>query len=432
MKETDKILILKVLLKATFIMICVSLGLKLLGLNILEAERDNRILLYISKILENNPFIEFVFGCFLLVVQHYIFFRLCCKNKNIKTYYLATILYVITLISGQRLLYNFFNQNQVMIVYGIYSFVLMILFSIFIDIRIKDNLKLKKSKLIKFLIFCWNRVKRPVLFFLILMVYQIITMFLRNITYVESYDALYKFLLNFDYVILLIATYYLFLKKETNIELQSIFDFTLPQLLDEFPSTENIKVKLSSIKANYEEFKLKNNLDKLVMIIYIILYVLSELVNLGIIVLIANLNHALIECFFVFSSFLISKKIFGAFHFNSAWKCWVVSNLAFFILNKITINAGITIVIPILCGIFLSYITSKFIKKNNLTLYRGMTEEELEKLIKDKKLTKVETGILIDFYCNRMSITKITLKYHYSEASIVRFKRNAMQKLAII
>ena len=67
-------------------------------------------------------------------------------------------------------------------------------------------------------------------------------------------------------------------------------------------------------------------------------------------------------------------------------------------------------VIPILFGIILSYIASRFIKKQNITPYRGMPEEDLAELFENKSLNKVEKNILVDFYCHRMSIIKITIK----------------------
>lgn len=305
----------------------------------------------------------------------------------------------------------------------------MILFPLIIDIRVKYSTNLKKTAITKFFITLWRRIQRPVLITLILSIYQILVMFLRNITYIETYSTLYKFLLNFDYTILLLATYFLFLKRGTSVELQSVFDLSLPKLLDEFPSVEDIEIKLSNIKKNYVKWKAKSKFKKTVDIIYIILYMISELFNLGLIVLVASLNHALIECLFVITSFLISKKVFGAFHFSSAWKCWVVSNLSFFILNKITINAGITITVPILCGITLSYITSRFIKKTNIAPYRGISKEELKKICKDKGLTKIEYDILEDFYCERYTIIKLTHIHNYCRAAIFKYKGSALKKL---
>ena len=66
-----------------------------------------------------------------------------------------------------------------------------------------------------------------------------------------------------------------------------------------------------------------------------------------------------------------------------------------------------------------------------MELYRGIPEEDFLKICKDRKLTSLEKNLLTDFYCNRMSIVQITLKYHYSDTQIYRFKAIALKKLEV-
>lgn len=430
MKENEKILILKTLLKVTFIMIFISVGLKLLGLNIFEADRNNKILLNISTFIEKNN-LKNIIDCLLLLVQNFIVFRLCCKNKNIKVYYVAAIIATLITLLSQFLLFGIGeakNTSLAGLLYYICTFLILIVFPIIIDIRIKYNIK-HKSKIKNILNSIITRIKRPLFILLIITIYQITVMFLREITYIQFYESIYNFLLNFDYTILLLSTYYLFLKKETNIELKSSPLFSVNKFLNKKISFEEIKNMVVSFQEFRKKFKESNKTDKIIVIIYLFFTILSELINLGIVIFVAYLNHAIIESFFIITSFLISRKVFGAFHLDSAIKCWLVSNVSFFILSKLTINVGITYVVPILCGISLAYITSKFIKDKNKELYKGIRENDLLDICENKKLTKIELEILKKYYCEGLNIDKLTFTYHYSRAQLYRYKSNAEKKI---
>ncbi len=261
------------------------------------------------------------------------------------------------------------------------------------------------------------------------MIYQFAVMFLRNFTFGAATGALYDIILNFDYTILLIATYYLSIKKETHVELKGCFDFNIPKVLNESLSRDEIKVLLNNFKVFKERFKESSKEDKITIVLYIFFSTLSELINISLVIFIAYINDVTIECLFIITSFLISRKVFGAFHLNSAIKCWMLSNISFYILSKLTISVGVTYVIPVFFGIALSYITSKFIKKNNKNSYKGISEKDLEDIIKNKKLTTLEIEILKKFYCENMNINKMTFIFHYSRAQLYRYKSNAEKKL---
>lgn len=422
--ETEKILIMKSLLKITFIMICVSFVLKILGLDVFAADKSNKALILICNFIDKAN-LKVILDLIMLMLQSYIFLRLSCNNKNITVYYITAIIASVIALFSQYIIFSKLNLNNPSVetfIYFIFSFTFLILLTILIDIKIKNK---EKNIIKKF----FQKIKKPTLILITLTIYQIIVMFLRNITYNEAYDTLYNLLLNFDYIILLLATYYLFLNKETNVALSNSFDFTLPKMLNEKPDIENIRTSITNLNKKIKKFKKMKKTEKITIIIYVFLFILSELFNLAIIILVAYLNHAVIECLFILSSFLITKKIFGAFHFDSAIKCWIVSNLAFFFLNTITLNVGITFAVPILIGIGLSYFTSKFIKQINTTPYYGMPENDLLFICKSKNLNTLETNILNDFYCKRLNSNKISIKHNYSRATIFRIKSKALKKL---
>ena len=429
MKENEKILISKSILKVTFIMMSISLLLKLLGLNVMKAEVNSNVLLFVSNILLNIK-IEIVYAFILLFIQQFILFKLCCFNKSTKIYYIASLIFSIITLIFQYIIYNSKLSEQILIwSYFIFTFLLSIIFVLIIDYKVKYDYKNIRNKILNILHLIYDRIKRPILWLIILSLYQLLAMFLRNITFIQTYEVMYDFLLNFDYIILLLITYYLFSRRNNDVKILSMFDFKLPKIFNNIPSINNVKLILSDFKDKISKLKIMDKQEKLVFIIYIILFIISELFNLSLVIFIASMNNVLIECLFIISAFLITRNTFGAFHFDAVWKCWIVSNISFFILNKLTLSVGFTILIPIIFGIALAFITSKFIKNTITAPYRGMSKQELQVLCKNKNLSEFENNLLIDFYCNRDSISKLTYKYNYSQTAIVRFKKIALNKI---
>ena len=260
--------------------------------------------------------------------------------------------------------------------------------------------------------------------FILIMLYQAITFFVRDITYNEYFNFLYNFLLNFDFIILLIMTYYLYLKLEGSeskcLEAEVRLKVALFSL--------GLKTSLKSLQENYRNFSNKSRQEKAEIIIYVILSALWELFTLGVLLFVAFLNDTLIECLFIVSSFLITKNVFGtAFHFKSASACFIVSNLTYYALNRVTLVINISFIVPISLGILLAYVTSRFVKQTNKKLYRGMSKEEFNEITQN--LTDFEKDLLMDFYCYRMKLVALSIKYHYSEKTIYNFKRKALAKL---
>ena len=104
-------------------------------------------------------------------------------------------------------------------------------------------------------------------------------------------------------------------------------------------------------------------------------------------------------------------------------QCFVVSNLTYYVLNRITTPLGISIFVPILLGVGLSYITSKLVKKTYKPLYRGMPKELFEETIlkvTDKNSTKY--NVCYDFYINKESDISLSFKYNYSVVGIRKIK----------
>ncbi len=429
--EKEKLLLVKSLLKVTTILISISAILKFLGLDIFGAESSNKILSPIMNFLDTKNLTFFVSQIFIFI-EYFIIFRLSCKNKNTKIYYLAALSTTLYTAIIQYYMFNvlkLFNSPWGRSIYLFITLLLLVITTLIIDLKEKNKNKEKMNLIKKIIKNMWYKLKRLLYVSGLAIVYQFLAMFLRNITYQQSYESLYYFLLEFDYIILLLITYYIFLKKETNIKLKMKFEFNFIDFLNKLPTKNELKDIFDRLKIKNQKFKHAKKSDKIFTIIYIILFTLSELFNLSIIIFVAYLNHTIIECLFIITSFFITRKVFGAFHLDSAIKCWLVSNISFYILNKLTLSITFSFVVPVFFGILLAFITSKFIKKNNYSLYRGIPKEDLLIIAKNTNLNKIETSIILDFYTNRFSIDKLAIKYHYSDRSIKRIKSKALQKI---
>lgn len=176
---------------------------------------------------------------------------------------------------------------------------------------------------------------------------------------------------------------------------------------------------LKNLQENYSNFKKYNKQDKATIIIYSIFSLTWNIFTLVVVLFMAKLNDTFIECIFIISSFWLSKKVFGkAFHLKSMIGCFILSNATYYVLNRIITPVGISILVPIMLGVGLSYITSKFVR-NIKPLYKGMSEEEFENTILkvvDKDSDKYK--ICYDFFIKKENAISLGYKYNYTESGI--------------
>lgn len=407
MKSNDKELILKTILKVTLIMIIISVILKLFGLNVFNLDLENKVINKVCFILIKFKPVSFLFFGLFLYFDYFFILKLSDNNKDkLMPYFIGAFDLLLLNLAGQYFLFTKIGFDF----YPLYTLIITVFISSIIN---------KKLNII-----------RPFIVILIIFLYQSISLFLRNLTFNEQYELMYEFLLNFDYMILLIITYYLHLMKGR--DFKWIFSANyLAQNLDGVQSFLGLKTILSKWQKKYQLFSNSKRQEKAFIIIYLLLSAIYELLNITVIIFVAFLNHTIIECLFILTSFLITKRVFGKpFHFNSATKCFIVSNLTYYILNRITFNIGISFVVPIILGVLLSYVTSLFVKsKEDIKLFRGMEENKLKEICYEYNLNSLETNILIDFYSNRLSLVKLSLKYNYSKDAIWKKKKSALKKI---
>ena len=111
-------------------------------------------------------------------------------------------------------------------------------------------------------------------------------------------------------------------------------------------------------------------------------------------------------------------------------QCFVVSNLTYYCLNRITTPLGISIFVPILLGVGLSYITSKLVKKTYKPLYKGMPKDLFEEtILKVTDKDSIKYKICYDSYIERESDVSLSFKYNYSIAGIRKIKDRINAKI---
>ena len=249
--------------------------------------------------------------------------------------------------------------------FGNFSMIIEVIYFIVLTIIYKRKIDKKVIKRLIVFIICT----------ILLQAISTLTRYRYSIEYVNNIIA--NLLLNFDYIIILIIIYKLYFMKGVN-ELWIYLAEASSSLLKKM----NLKKLLKKLQSSLHKFKKQNKETKLTIIIYLFLSLIWNVATLVLILLIATLNHTFIECIFILTSFWLSKKVFGkAFHLKSMIQCFIVSNLTYYVLNRITTPLGISIFVPIMLGVGLSYFTSKLVKKTYKPLYKGIPEEVFEDTI---------------------------------------------------
>lgn len=386
-KDYDKYL--STSLKVYLFVLIIIFILKLVGLDYFGLQIDHPLIIKINdfcKTFKLDIIISYL-NCF---INFYIVISIMCNenNKKIKLY---TLLWLPIIILFQYL--KVIINNPLMHIFSDYILTIMICY-----FRTK-KLQIKKFTILTlFIVFC-----------------QFISMIIRSQSLnSNTYNFSISLLMNLDFLIMIILLYKLYFMRGGKIcyQVEEVFSY--------LPKKMNLKNLQKKLQKNYSNFKKLNKQEKATIIIYSILSLFWNVFTLIIVLFIAKLNDTFIECIFILTSFWLSKKVFGKpFHLKSMTQCFIVSNMTYYVLNRITTPTGISILIPIMLGVGLSYITSKLVKKTYKPLYKGMPKEEFENTILkvvDKDSNKY--NICYDFFINKQNAIYLSHKYNYSEAGI--------------
>lgn len=398
-KDYDKYL--KTSLKVYLFVLVIVFIMKLVGLDYFGLDVNNPVMLKLNKIVWHFKIRE-IWYCFTLWLYAYIMLSIVCNDKKVKIKSIImtaiNIICILTIKYRMIKLFRFFLD--IGIVYGCCL--------IFNRHKIKETLK--KSTICIF---------ANILF-------QYISIITRkgDLKIIQN-DFISLFILNLDYILLMLISHKLYF-MEGGIQLCGMVEAG-SSLLKKI----NLKTLLKRLQVNLHNFKKQTKENKIAIIIYLGLSLIWNIFTIFVVLLIATLNHTFIECIFILTSFWLSKRVFGkAFHLSSMVQCFIISNLTYYALNRITTPLGISIFIPIALGVGLSYVTSKFVKKTYKPLYKGMPKELFEETILkvvDKDSKKYQ--ICYDFYILNQSDLSLSFKYNYSVAGIRKIKDRINAKI---
>ena len=376
--------------------------LKLAGADYFHLDLNNPAILKIGNYIISHK-LDYVWYFITIYFNTYIMLSICLKKYGKTTLLYSFPVSIINYINGYTI------KNYVNII--LFSFILDFIV-LFLAILIFDRKNIKKNT------------KKLVIMTICTIVYQLISSITRNNSIVIDYNNIViNILLNLDYFIMLIITY-ICVKGGVNLcGVVEVYSYSLKKM--------NLKNLLQQFQRNLHNFKQKSKQERLAISIYIALSLLWNTISLIIILFVANLNHTFVECVFILTSFWLSKHTFGKpFHLSSMAQCFVISNVTYYVLNKITTPLGISLLVPIMLGVGLSYITSKFVKKLRKPLYRGMSKELFDETI-SKLLDKgsIKYKICYDYFVLKQSVMYLSLKYNYSDSGIKKIKDRVNKEL---
>lgn len=373
----------------TFLLVIIFI-MKLIGLDYFGIDYEHNFIKLIDSQL-NIPIVNNLIQFILLGLQLYMYtYIICMKKPKIVEIVITTLLNVIT----SSIIFKY----EIDWLYYISTFLILAIY-----FKIKGN-----------------SLKRIIKFLVINTILQAISGITRNNS-LSEYSFTISIILNIDYMLMLLICCEL---AKEGLDICQHHGFYLQKKL-------HLRKLLKQLQKSLVSFQNKTKVEKLEISIYITLSLIWNILSIVLILFVAKLNNTFIECIFILTSFWLSKGAFGkAFHFSSMTKCFVVSNLTYYALNRITTPLGISIIIPIILGVGLSYVTSKFVKNSLTKLYKGMPIEEFDNnILKVTDKDSLQYKICHMFYVERKSELEIAHNVGYSIDNIKKIKAKINKKI---
>lgn len=394
---------LKESLKVYAFLLVIIFIMKIVGLNYFGLDLDNKAFNYINSNFLNNKITLSMYNITLIMIYQYIMISIICKNNTNKMRLINIYTFPFTLT---------IQLLKSLLIGSIFSLILELTYLYVLFIIINNLTSKLKLKLFN---------KKFLIVIILNFVFQFISSILRykySITCINNQVA--DMLLNLDYMFMMLILHKLYFEKGEIL-------CTYQVVVGLFSQTRANLLKLPKrLQRSLHNFKALDKETKLTYIIYFILSLIWNTLTIIIILLVARLNNTFIECLFILTSFWLSKHTFGRpFHLPSMKQCFIISNLTYYILNRITTPLGISILLPIMLGVGLSYITSKLVKKTYKPLYKGMPNNLFEEtILKITDKDSLEYKICYDYYVLNKSALQVSNRYNYTYDGVKKiFKR---------
>ena len=272
--------------------------------------------------------------------------------------------------------------------------------------------------------------------------FQILTLFCKNIEYTVGRAFITNIMFDIDYIIIFILFYNYYFERE---EVKELWEMVVGLLLDLWRGFTQLLVSLLELSKHLIyglkkhintikkvlKSKKKERIDNIAFLsIYYLLTLFWNVFTIILIIFIAKINNMAITILFVLFAFLFNKGKFGKpLHLKSAFYCFIISNISYYFISRLTLPIGTSYLVPILIGVLLSYYTALIVKYTAKEIYKGITEQELRDICKLKKIEKYKVDFLVDFYCNKMNYVQLHFKYKYSIDRLRHMKMEYLKEI---
>ena len=276
---------------------------------------------------------------------------------------------------------------------------------------------LTKDKFYRIIIEC-------TLILILFTIYQLLTVYYKNINK-TNFNFITTTILQLDYYILLILTILHEFKKGDYIYGR------WKSFLVNLPKQKGNSQPLGKNQTSVQQSKTKHDVG---FKIFIVLLSVTQLTIVGTVCYF--INNTTYQFAIIFVSFVIMRHVFGkSYHADSVLTCTVLSCFVFLLATKLVYPSYITILFNVIIGCLIAYIMHiwyyyiKYTSSNGITIYKGMSQEDLDNLCKIHNLKPIEYNILNCYYIKKYKLDKIAIAYDYSVDNIKKIKANALKKL---
>lgn len=399
-KDFSKICIRTIL--TYFVIILMICLLRIFDVNIFGIKYDNNLLNVFSDFVGKYK-LENIWYSITLYIYTYMILSISCKDNSKK---MRNYAFVVTLIG---IPFKFLtNTTSNLFLKGILEIIFLIIPPIIY------NKKIKKSFI------------NTLIYIFINTLFQMSALYCKNIDYVNNVFIM-NIMLDIDYIIIQLLFYYYYFNRE---EVRELWEMVVGLFLDLWHGfTQLLVLFLESLKhliyglKNHKntikkvlKLKKKERIDNIVFLsIYYLLTLFWNVFTIVLVIIVAKINNMTITIIFVIFSFLFNKGKFGKpLHLKSAFYCFIISNVSYYFISRLTLPIGTSYLVPILIGVLMSYYTSLIVKYTTKELYKGMKEDELRSICEVKHIEKYKVDLLVDYYCNKMNYVQLHIKYRYS------------------
>lgn len=253
--------------------------LKLVGLDYFGLDNSNKIFVFIEESIFRKWYLKDLILFIPLWIHQFVVLSISSKDNSKRMIKLNIMLIP---------LYYLFEIYKIKL-FGNLSFLAEILY--FLIILIIYNKKINKEL-----------IKRYIKMVIFVIIVQMLSMFVRF--NVSSYvtDIIPNILLNLDYTIIMLIAHKVYFTKGVENECYQV---------DQSSSLQkklNLKNLLKKLQKNLHNFKQKDKVTKLTIIIYSILSFIWNVFTLLFMLFIAKINGTIIECIFITTTFWIAKR----------------------------------------------------------------------------------------------------------------------------